>query len=180
MHILAPSGSVESYPYSVRQLRKDNPQVSFPADMGPDLLAEYGVFSVTPSDQPDYDTTTQNLTEGTPELISGVWTQTWAVTDANADAIAARQAERIENYRRAVQAHVDATAQSKGYETGFALAGYTSSGVPAWKAEAETFVAWRDAVWLYVFELMAQVQAGDAEPPVSTSALIGWLPQIEW
>jgi hypothetical protein len=79
-----------------------------------------------------------------------------------------------------VQAHIDTTAQSRGYNDGVAMAGYVVSSVPPWKAEAETFVAWRDAVWLYVFELMAQVQAGDAEPPASTDALIGWLPQIEW
>jgi hypothetical protein len=89
-------------------------------------------------------------------------------------------AELIDTYRRAVQAHVDATAQSKGYNDAAALAGYTSSTVPPWKAEAETFVAWRDQVWLAVFEMLAQIQSGDMEPPESPAALIGWLPQIEW
>jgi hypothetical protein len=89
-------------------------------------------------------------------------------------------AQMIETYRRAVQAHIDATAQSKGYETGFALAGYVTSTVPPWKAEAETFVAWRDQVWLFVFETLAQVETGQTDPPSSPNALIGWLPQIEW
>jgi hypothetical protein len=92
----------------------------------------------------------------------------------------ANRVPSVEDHRRAVQAHIDATAQSKGYNDGAAMAGYVVSTIPTWRAEAETFVAWRDAVWLYVFELMAQVQAGDAEPPASTDALIGWLPQIEW
>jgi hypothetical protein len=89
-------------------------------------------------------------------------------------------AELIDTYRRAVQAHVDATAQSKGYNDAATLAGYTNSTVPPWKAEAEVFVAWRDQVWLSVFELLAQIQSGDVEPPESPAALIGWLPQIEW
>jgi hypothetical protein len=36
-------------------------------------------------------------------------------------------------------------------------------------------------VWLFVFEKLAQVEAGEARGPiVSPEALIGWLPQIEW
>jgi hypothetical protein len=86
----------------------------------------------------------------------------------------------VEDHRRAVQDHIDATAQSRGYNDGVAMAGYVNSSVPPWRAEAETFVAWRDSVWLYVFELLAQIEAGDSDPPASTDALIGWLPQIEW
>lgn len=85
-----------------------------------------------------------------------------------------------ELYRQAVQAHIDATAQSRNYEDGFALAGYTSSTVAPWRAEAETFVAWRDQVWLFVFETLAQIEAGTTPAPESPAALIGWLPVIEW
>jgi hypothetical protein len=86
----------------------------------------------------------------------------------------------IDKYRAAVQAHIDATAKSRGYNDGAAMAGYVVSAVPPWKAEAEVFVAWRDQVWLAVFEMLAQIQSGDMEAPESTGALIGWLPQIEW
>jgi hypothetical protein len=85
-----------------------------------------------------------------------------------------------EAFRRAVQAHIDATAQSRSYDNGMALAGYVNSAVPPWKAEAEAFIAWRDQVWLFVFEKLAQVEAGEVEAPSSPEALIGWLPQIEW
>jgi hypothetical protein len=85
-----------------------------------------------------------------------------------------------ETFRIAVQDHVDATARSRQYENGFALAGYVSSTIASWRAEAETFVVWRDQVWLFVFEKMAQVEAGEIDPPESPEALIGWLPQIEW
>jgi hypothetical protein len=89
-------------------------------------------------------------------------------------------AELIDTYRRAVQAHVDTTAASRGYNDAAALAGYVNSTVPVWRDEAETFVAWRDQVWLFVFETLSQIQSGDMEPPESPAALIGWLPQIEW
>jgi hypothetical protein len=86
----------------------------------------------------------------------------------------------IERYRQAVQSHIDATARSRDYRDGFALAGYVNSAIPPWKAEAEAFIAWRDQVWLFVFEKLSQIQAGNVEPPESPQALIGWLPVIEW
>ena len=99
--------------------------------------------------------------------------------------IAAKIAEltikaEMDRYSDAVQAHIDATARSRSYRDGFALAGYVNSAVPPWRAEAEAFVAWRDEVWLFVFDKLAQIQAGTVEPPSSPVALIGWLPPIEW
>ena len=53
--------------------------------------------AVQPSPQPDYDPATQNLTEATPTLVEGVWTQQWTVTAASPTAIA----ERLEARREA-------------------------------------------------------------------------------
>lgn len=85
-----------------------------------------------------------------------------------------------EAFRQAVQAHVDATAQGRMYDGGMSLAGYVSSAVPEWQAEAQAFVAWRDSVWLFVFGLLAQIEAGEAEPPESPAALVAMLPAMEW
>ena len=41
----------------------------------------------------------------------------------------------------AIQAHVDATAKSKGYNDAASLAGYVASAVEPWAAEATTFIA---------------------------------------
>ena len=83
------------------------------------------------------------------------------------------------DYAAAVQAHVDAAAQSRGYRDGFALAGYATSTVPTWAAEAAAFVAWRDAVWVYAHEQLALVQAeARAQPPVED--LVAELPAIDW
>jgi hypothetical protein len=78
MHIKLTDGQPQ--PYSLGQLRRDNPQVSFPATIPADTLAEYDVYEVTTTQQPVVDHT-QRVTEGTPALIDGVWTQTWVVTD---------------------------------------------------------------------------------------------------
>ena len=93
MQILAPNGTAETYPYSIGQLRKDNPQTSFPKNPTDTLLASYNVFPVTATERPLYDTITQNLSEGSPTLTAGVWTQAWVVTDATPDEVAQRTSD---------------------------------------------------------------------------------------
>ena len=93
-------------------------------------------------------------------------------------AVVAAQTKR--QFQAAIQSHIDTTAQARSYDNGMALAGYVNSTIAPWKAEAEAFIAWRDQVWLFVFEKLAQVEAGETPAPESPEALIGWLPQIEW
>jgi hypothetical protein len=84
-----------------------------------------------------------------------------------------------DDYARAIQIHVDAVAQGKGYRDGYAAATYASSGIPQWKTEATTFIAWRDSVWVASFTIMAEVeQKVRAQPSIET--LIASLPQIVW
>lgn len=74
----------------------------------------------------------------------------------------------IDDYRRAVQAHIDATAQERQYDGGHTCATYIGSTNPQWAAEAQAFVAWRDAVWAYAFAELGKVQGGQrAQPTVA-------------
>jgi hypothetical protein len=99
MYIYAPNEAVEKYPYSIGQLRKDNPQTSFPRSPSKSLLAEYGVFPVTQVDLPQIDSMTQNLTEGTPVLTLGEWVQVWVVSDATPEEVEQRLAALLEEIR---------------------------------------------------------------------------------
>jgi hypothetical protein len=85
----------------------------------------------------------------------------------------------LASYEMAIQMHVDSTAQARGYRDGVALTGYLSSTIPSWSAEAATFIAWRDAVWVYAFTELAKVQNGEREQP-SVEVLLGELPAITW
>lgn len=87
------------YPYSSRQLRQDNPQTSFPLTPGDALLADWHVYPVATTPQPQVDHT-QNVAEGTPVQIDGVWTQVWDITDATPEEIA----ERTEAQASAIRA----------------------------------------------------------------------------
>lgn len=67
-------GQVQTYPYSVGRLRRDNPNISFPRRIHERTLVEFGVFPVTVPDDPTYDPDTQRiLTSAQPSLIDGVW-----------------------------------------------------------------------------------------------------------
>lgn len=82
-------------------------------------------------------------------------------------------------YAVAIQAHIDATARSRGYADGVACASYITSTIPIWQAEAAAFVPWRDSVWLAAYSIMGQVQAGQRPAP-SIADLISELPAITW
>lgn len=71
----------------------------------------------------------------------------------------------LEDYRAAIRAHVDATAQARLYDNAVSCASYLNSTSPIWAAEAQAFVAWRDAVWVYVLAELDKVQSGQREQP---------------
>ena len=96
MYIRLTNGQPEKY--SIGQLRRDNPQTSFPKSIPDDLLAQYDVYPLTPAGRPQTDHT-KNVAEGTPVQSNGVWTQVWDITDASADEIEVRTQEKAQSVR---------------------------------------------------------------------------------
>jgi hypothetical protein len=91
MYVLAPNQIAEIFPYSIGNLRRDNPNVSFPRNPSEELLASYDVFPVVSQEPPSHDPITENLGQINPTLVNGQWLQTWEVTDASAEEIFERQ-----------------------------------------------------------------------------------------
>lgn len=111
MHVLAPNQVVEKYPYSIGELRRDNPHTSFPRNPNNAVLAELNVFPVQPTDYPQVDYT-KNVSEGTPVLQDGEWVQAWNITDATAKELAERaehQATQVRDERNQKLADSDWT-----------------------------------------------------------------------
>lgn len=90
MYVLAPNQTVETYPYSIGALRRDNSNISFPRHPSDELLAAYHVFSVVEQPAPDYNPATENLSQVNPTLVEGKWLMTWAVTPATPEEITER------------------------------------------------------------------------------------------
>lgn len=97
MYVKVTNGSVDQFPYTVAQLRRDNPNVSFPKRVPQAALEAYGVFSVSVSDAPSCDERTQKVSRNAaPVLSGGSWSIGWSVE--------AKSAEEVQQYDNALAA----------------------------------------------------------------------------
>ncbi|MND74906.1 hypothetical protein D3C80_665130 [compost metagenome] len=85
----------------------------------------------------------------------------------------------VDIYRVEIQALIDGTAKERQYDSGAALASYVNSTIPEWATEAQAFVAWRDAVWIYALAELDKVQKGERDQP-SVEDFLAELPEFEW
>jgi len=87
--ICAPVNSDPAWPYSLTDLRRENPNVSFSASPTAEDLAQFGVYQVQPSDAPAVNPRTERVEESLPEVVDGIWQQRWTVRNASPEEIAA-------------------------------------------------------------------------------------------
>ena len=100
VYVKVENSQVAEYPYSVRSLRNDNPNTSFPKSMSDDMLANWGVYPVTVSDPPSCTARTQNVAQDdNPTLVNNVWTLGWTVSDKTADEITSYDASMAKGNR---------------------------------------------------------------------------------
>lgn len=85
--------------YTIGQLRKDNPNVSFPKEIPNTILAEYDVYPCTLADLPSYNPATQYVTKGTPVEVNGAWVQPYEVNDYTSEAIVEREEQEAVEVR---------------------------------------------------------------------------------
>jgi hypothetical protein len=85
----------------------------------------------------------------------------------------------LDDYRAAIQATVDRTAQARLYDSGNSLASYANSTNPRWAAEAQAFIAWRDSVWAFAYDELARVEAGERPQP-TVEQIVSELAPIRW
>ena len=93
MYVKFTSGSVDQYPYTIGQLRRDNPNISFPRNIQAAILQEHGVGTVKILEQPSYTERTHTLRQNeAPALVDGTWTLGWTVSPKSAGETAAYDA----------------------------------------------------------------------------------------
>jgi predicted house-cleaning noncanonical NTP pyrophosphatase (MazG superfamily) len=91
------NGEVIKYPYSVQDLRTDNPNVSFSSIIDEPTKSRYSMLPIQKVEtQINY---TKNISENIPELIEGVWTQSWSITDATQQEIDQRLSKKWQEVR---------------------------------------------------------------------------------
>ena len=86
MHVKITNGSVDTYPYNVGQLRRDNPNTSFPKQVPDEMLESYGVYTVAYTDVPSIDDRTQKAEQASsPSLVDGAWAIGWTTSSKTAE-----------------------------------------------------------------------------------------------
>jgi hypothetical protein len=93
MHLKLTNGTPAKY--TLGQLRRDNPQTSFPKLIPDDLLASYDVYPYTRPAAPQYDSLSHRLTDGAFEQVEGAWSLPYVVEEQPLE-----QAERNIRSRR--------------------------------------------------------------------------------
>lgn len=88
-------------------------------------------------------------------------------------------APSTDDYKLAVQSHIDAVARKRRYENGFALAGYATDPNAAYADDAQSFIHWRSAAWVTAFDALDAVKSG-AIPQPTIPELIAMLPAPPW
>jgi len=154
--VLAVDGVIQSYPYSVQQLKADNPTVSYPRNMDDEALATHDVYPVELLEAPAIDAETEVVEKNAAPLFNGVgWQLGWTVspkyveyTDENGtvvtvqDQIDAAAAEKIASQRASTsismrQCRLQLLAENKLTDVEAAIAALPESDQAAAQIEWE-------------------------------------------
>lgn len=124
MFVKVKDGHVEKFPYTVKQLKKDNPRTSFPKNIPISSLEDWGMFPVSTVTE-DYDMTTHNIVwDSTPTLVDNKWVLGYTLVEKDASQLEkeaaradARKAGHLRKVRNAMLEKTDWEVV-KGLETG--------------------------------------------------------------
>lgn len=101
MFVKTTNGQADQYPYTVGDLRRDNPNTSFPKVIPDGVLADFGVFPVGTELAPAYDPMTHRIEHSNmPVLKDGKWVLTKTVVALTAEQIADRDAAKASDVRK--------------------------------------------------------------------------------
>lgn len=180
MYALIQNNAVAVYPYTDAQLRRDNPDTSFPRELTDEARAAWGVLPVSPVAQPAYDPLTQNCIELTPVSVNGGWEQNWAVVPASSEEIAERKQALQDDIVAATQQRLDDFARTRSYDGVLSACTYATSTVPKFATEGRYCVEARDATWAALYQILAEVEAGTRPIPTSFADIEADLPALVW
>lgn len=86
MFVKAINNQVVAYPYSVGDLRRDNPNTSFPKTIPPETMAAFNMYPVETGNYPAYDPETQRIEHSDqPFLNNGKWELTKTIVPLTAE-----------------------------------------------------------------------------------------------
>lgn len=127
----------KEYPVTLEDIRKRNPNVSFPQIVTRKDVEEFGYSPVRPSPKPAHDIVYFDARDGVPEYDeeAGDWVQTWELVQVDND----EAATRLERIRERLL-----VANNQRFEAASValLEGYPPSEVNTWNIQRQEALAW--------------------------------------
>jgi hypothetical protein len=135
-------------------------------------------------DPPNIDPMTQTVTRDGGEFVDGRWQYKWRVDEMTpeqiAENIAAKERKLKVTIIEKTQQRLDAFAQTRGYDNILSACSYATSTVSKFAVEGQYCVEARDATWLKLYEILAEVESGIREQLTSYTDIENELPQLIW
>lgn len=179
MYAFIQNGQCVAYPYTVLDYQTSHPNVSVPQTATNAQLEELGIYLVKPV-TPPVVTVFQTLTDGTPVLQNGVWTQNWVIGSATPLQVQSNKAAMIAQCEQDNQERMDTFAQTRGYDNMLSACTYATSTTEPYKTEGQYCVSARDASWSDFYAYFAACEAGSQPWPTSFADVIPSLPALQW
>ena len=85
------SGSTITYPYSIQNLKNENPNTSFPTIIADSLLESFNIYQVEIKSSGYDNDDSKDVTEVTPTLSGSIYIQTYTISDADTETINKRR-----------------------------------------------------------------------------------------
>ena len=89
MYVKANGSELVKFPYTLQELKADNPNVSFPKSYPSSTLESYNVYQVLSVDIPEFDNLTQTI-ESSDVFYDNGWKRGWNIIDLTESQIAAK------------------------------------------------------------------------------------------
>ena len=182
MYARIQNGAITRYPYTLADLKRDNPQVSFPMSPSDASLSDFGAVRVYFSTQPSFNPDTHALEEQAPTYVAANsrWEQVWGIRALTAEEIAQKQSQVQEQIVSATQQRLDAFAQTRNYDGILSAATYATSPTAQFSTEGQYAVQARDATWAKLYQILGEVQAGTRPMPSGYADIESELPVLAW
>ena len=173
---------IQKYPFSIKQLKMENPNTSFLSNIEVDFatLAEFNVVRVFESSKPAVNSCTHKIVEGIPEKLDERWYQKWDTVALSEEEAGDARSAFVIGFIGKTQSRLDMFAASRNYDGILGLCTYATSTVPKFQAEGQCGVNIRDATWEALYRIMAEIESGARPMPSSYEEIEVDLPALVW
>lgn len=182
MYALIQNGVITRYPYSITDLRKNNPQISLPLTPDDTTLSNLGAARIYFSTQPEFNSSTHALQEATPVYVeeNDRWEQVWEVRPLTTEELDQRKQQIQDQIVAATQTRLDDFARTRNYDSILSASTYATSPTAKFQQEGQYAVQARDATWAALYSILADVLAGTRPMPTGYEEIEPELPALVW